>query len=127
MTDIIDKENYDGKERRCFPRVNAFVSYQILDKETAEKISCSKNISAGGISFFAKKSVKIDEVLLLSISLPDHTDLIAKGKVIWAEPVSVSWDPEIFYELGVTFVEITEDDRKKIAKYVFLRLDQGCS
>ena len=52
------------------------------------------------------------------------SNLNAKVRVVWREPVKVSWDSDICYEVGVEFIKIDEIDRQKISKYVFLRLDK---
>lgn len=119
------KSGYDGIDRRKYPRVNAQVKYQILEKIPADKFSNTKNISAGGIAFFATASVQISSILSLSISLPDATEFQAMARVIWQERVQVSWDTDICWELGVQFIEIDNNDRKKISKYAFLRLNKS--
>ncbi|MFH2137477.1 MAG: PilZ domain-containing protein [Candidatus Omnitrophota bacterium] len=124
MDNFFNSDDYHGLERRQYPRVNAFISYSLVSEEDAGKTGGTKNISAGGIAFFAKEKIEINTVLSLAISLPDRTDFQAKAKLVWVEEVSVSWDPNIFYELGVEFLDIEESDREKIAKYVFLRLDK---
>ena len=75
--------------------------------------------------FFAKDKIEVNSLLSLSISLPDTTDFQAKAQVVWYDSVQVSWDPEIRYEGGIKFIEIDEENRQKISKYVFLRLNIG--
>ena len=112
-----------GVDRRRFPRVNAMVEYKIVDKDSNKKAGNTKNISAGGIAFFAHDNIKENSVLSLFISLPDTTDFQAKAQVVWCDSVGVSWDSEIRYECGVKFIEIDKESRQKISKYVFLRLN----
>ncbi len=119
------EQGYKGVDRRKFPRLNARVRYKIVEDNFGGKAGNTKNISAGGIAFFAKDKIELNSVLSLSISLPDSTDFQAKAQVVWYDSVEVSWDPEISYEWGVKFIEIDEESRKKISKYVFLRLDKN--
>ena len=116
-------EGYKGVDRRKFPRVNAMVKYEIIENEAVKDKSNTRNISAGGIAFFSRDKIQENSILFLSISLPDETDFKAKAQVVWYDSVQVSWDPEIRYECGVKFIEIDEENRQKISKYVFLRLN----
>ena len=117
------EQGYMGVDRRRFPRVNAMVQYKIIEKESSKKESNAENISAGGIAFFTYDNIERNSVLSLSISLPDETCFQVKAQVVWCDSVQVSWAVEIHYECGVKFIEINEDSRQKISKYVFLRLN----
>lgn len=117
------EQGYSGADRRRFPRVNAMVEYEIIDKELNKKSSNTKNIGAGGIAFFSHENIKANNILSLFVSLPDATNFQAKAQVVWCDSVEVSWDPQIHYECGVKFIEIDEESRQKISKYVFLRLN----
>ncbi len=116
-------QGYMGADRRRFPRVNAMVKYKIINKESNGKAGNTKNICAGGIAFFTHDDIKARSILSLFVSLPDATDFQAKAQVVWCDSVQVSWDPAIHYECGVKFIEIDEESRQKISKYVFLRLN----
>ena len=123
MDNIKNDADYYGLERRKYPRINALISYAVIDAENADKTSGAKKISAVVISIFAKEKIDINTKLSLAISLPDKSDFGAKARVAWAEEITISWDADIKYELGVEFLEIKESDQEKIAKYVFVRLD----
>lgn len=116
---------YGGINRRKYPRLNGCVEYSILNEVDAKKTTDTKNISAGGVAFFAKDKLEVNTILSLSIGLPDMSDFQAKARVVWCAGVQPSPGSEVCYELGIEFVEIDENDRQRISKYVFLRLDNS--
>ncbi len=111
-------------DRRKYPRINACVAYSIVEDEGRGISSGSKNISAGGIAFFTRDNLGTNIILSIAVRLPDMSNLKAKVRVVWCEPVKVSWDSDVCHEVGVEFIKIDEIDRQKISKYVFLRLDK---
>ena len=113
---------YDGIERRKYPRINAAIRYTVLDDVSEVPLS-TKNISAGGIAFFAREHIAPDTRLSLAMTLPDSSAYTVTVRVVWSAPVRISSDESLRFELGVEFLSISEDERKKIARYVFLRLD----
>ncbi len=120
----VQKNAYYGVDRRKYLRINACVTYSIVEDDIKETSSSSKNISAGGIAFFTRDNLDTNIILSIAVRLPDMSNLNAKVRVVWREPVKVSWDSDICYEVGVEFIRIDETDRQKISKYVFLRLDK---
>ncbi|MBU0634514.1 MAG: PilZ domain-containing protein [Candidatus Omnitrophica bacterium] len=120
-----NRDQFFKIERRKYPRVNAFITYSVVEKNSLEKSTNSKNISAGGIAFFSKEKLETNTILSLNISLPDRSDFMAKGKVVWEDHVKVADDSNMYYELGIKFIDINDDDRQKISKYVLHRLDKS--
>ncbi len=118
------ESKYTGAERRKYPRLNAFITYSIIEEENRGKTTNTKNIGAGGIAFFAKEKLAVDTILSLAITLPDASNFQTKGKVVWGDDIHVPGDPNICCELGIEFIEINDADRQKISEYVFLRLDK---
>ena len=116
---------YIGVDRRRFPRVNAMVEYKIIENIPLEYGGNTKNVSEGGIAFFAQNRIKENSVLSLFVSLPDTTDFQAKAQLVWCDSAKVSWDSGIRYECGVKFIEIDQSSRQKISKYTFLRLSSN--
>jgi len=123
MEDLMDK--FYKIERRKYPRLNAFITYSVVDPANADKTANTKNISAGGIAFFAREKIELNTTLSLNINLPDRSDLVAKGRVVWVEKTKVPADPKICYELGIKFMEIDDNDRQRISRYIFYRLDKS--
>ena len=114
---------YYGIDRRKYPRVNASVTYSVVESSLTQNMQAAKNISEGGIAFFARDAISVGAELELDIALPDMSDIKARVKVIWREPVKIPDDDSICCELGVEFFDLDEQIRKKISRYVFLRLD----
>ena len=62
-----------GKERRRFIRLKAhhLLKYRVADKEEVPKLlSFARNISAGGVLFYADKEVAPGNLVELEISFP---------------------------------------------------------
>ena len=111
-------------ERRKFPRLNAVVNveYSIIGEGPLKYTESTKNIGAGGICLIVYEEIKINTLLSLKFFLPDSNEPIqAKGRVVWKGEFSISSDQIRRYDLGIEFVEIGEEDRERISKYVFTR------
>lgn len=119
-----NNQAYSGVDRRKYPRVNADVTYSIKDSQSLKQMQGAKNISAGGIAFFARETVSVGSVLDLIMSFPDMSNVQTKVRVVWSDVAQVDGDAAICCELGVEFISLDEQIKKKISKYVFLRLDK---
>lgn len=114
-------DKYSGAERRRYPRLHAsVVEYYPIGRAEATEMSFTENIGAGGICIFVTENLDIDTLLFLKIYLPHkETPIEAKGKVVWTAKSSfLGIERTKNFDVGVTFVEIGEDDRKDIAEYV---------
>ncbi|MBU1044722.1 MAG: PilZ domain-containing protein [Candidatus Omnitrophica bacterium] len=116
---------YKFSDRRKYPRINANITYSIKDSQDFFISQSSKNISSGGIAFFAREKIMAGTILDLRLNLPDATEVQAMVSVVWRERVVISEDETICCELGVEFISLDQNNRNKIAKYVFLRLDKN--
>jgi len=113
-------------ERRKYPRLNVDVDveYAILttlspEDKDSQSTTQTKNISAGGICIIVYEDLPVGSLLHLKIFLPDSFEAIeAKGKIVWKSEMFMSSDLRSRYEVGVEFVEINEEDRDRIYKYV---------
>ncbi|MFH1459478.1 MAG: PilZ domain-containing protein [Candidatus Omnitrophota bacterium] len=120
------KKKHNGVDRRKYPRINANINYAIIsDAESIEALRNMKDIGAGGVAFFTQREVDPGAVLSLFINLPDLSNFHAKAKVVWCEKVNIKSDKDIHCELGIKFIEIKREDNQRLAKYVFIRLDQS--
>ena len=110
------------EERRRYVRLNSAVDikYSTLEEEPAEKLKTkTRNISAGGICIIADEKLETDSVLVLSVFLSaEQNPVIAKGRVAWIKPFEIGKEGQHF-DVGVEFIEIGQEDRKKIEQYVF--------
>ncbi len=123
----MDGENNSHRfiDRRKYPRINASISYSIKDNQNFFIPQSLKNISSGGIAFFAREKLSVGAILDIVIDLPNMSDVQTMVKVIWCEPVQIEADRTICSELGVEFINLDQNDRTKVSKYVFLRLDKN--
>lgn len=117
-------------ERRKFPRIkdNIFIlgNSSLRPKEKFKVFT--KNICAGGLNFETDRSISQGEILDIDLYQPVDClknvifSISANVKVIWTAEISEShFDEENRYEVGAQFVEIDDEDRRRIAKYV-----EGC-
>ena len=75
------------------------------------------SISAGGLGLLSGEAYEVGELVEIRMVLPTSPFMIlyVYGNVVKCEPVCQK------YELGVEFIEIDDDIREHIAKYVFDR------
>lgn len=121
----LNKNEIPQTERRRFPRLNASVAveYSIIEKNPFKEITFTKSISSGGICLIVYEEIEVDTTLSLKINLTDDNDFIeAKGRVVWSSEFSLDPDKNKRWDLGIEFLEASEDDRKRVSKYVFTLL-----
>ena len=110
------------EERRKFIRlnINAQINYSVIADDVSARSASVKDIGAGGICLLLDEQLKEGDILKFDVLLPDDPPVIqAKGKVIWIKPFSIASEKKTRYDTGIEFIEISNDDRKKINKYVF--------
>ncbi|MFP4475450.1 MAG: PilZ domain-containing protein [Desulfatibacillaceae bacterium] len=123
------------QDNRQFPRIDKDVPINITRvvwpvPRTPEATGQGVNISAGGICLAAPVAYRPGEVLSLEINLPGLVDhkkphslfvdassvppLTAVGEVVWCRDCGdgASW------EIGLRFVDIYEDDRNTLNRYL---------
>jgi len=111
------------EERRKFVRLNTWVDITYKKKTSDRKLEDSllrgaKNISQGGICLIAYEPLKVGDILELQIYLPDQPIPIeVVGKVVWVQEFFIGDYKR--YDVGVEFIEISEEKRNLIGKYVF--------
>ena len=114
------------KERRRFVRLNVLtdVGYAKRSNGKEERLSLAKNISAGGICLVVYDELRASDTLDLKIWLPDDKEIItAVGRVVWVKEISLeSLGSAKRFEAGIEFIEIKDEDMKKINTYVFKHL-----
>jgi len=95
----------------------------ILEDKRAEKYAVSKNenvnISGAGIRFIADQAFSIGDIIALRIFLPlaTQTQIDVLGEV---KKVAES-EKKGRYCIAAKFIELSEDDREMIIRYVFKR------
>ena len=95
-----------------------------IDKRAEQKIRvCATlrldwdtlSISRGGVCVLSAKSREAGEIWELKFSLPGFGDIACKGQVVSCRPSKI--DPELF-EVGLSFVDISDENRKRVAAFV---------
>jgi len=123
-------------ERRTFPRIedNIFIFINLSPSSNNLNItstrrfkSFTKNISAGGLMFDTEESI-VEEGKGLEMEIyqplkPDKTlvySMSVLANVIWIKKIEKEHfkNGENKYQVGVEFLEIREQDRQRIIKYV---------
>jgi c-di-GMP-binding flagellar brake protein YcgR len=134
-TMIIKKEGAIKKiQRRNYFRFKSFkkVTFKIVtrsDLKLQEKLingeedtevfeAVTKDISGGGIALLSKKRLHIGDVIKVSISLGDDVNEIIKAKVVRCNLNTKYRD---LYEMGLSFVDIKNESRRNIIRYIFRR------
>lgn len=115
-------------ERRKFPRVkdNIFSLYHLSSCPAEEFRAISNDISAGGLMFETERNISKGSKVYMEIDQPIDCDktmifcIPVLTKVIWLKKI----DKDNFetgenkYKVGIEFLEIKEEDRNRIAKYI---------
>ena len=108
-------------ERRKFPRLSlgANVKYSVVQLNSSKDDIPMKNISAAGICIVADDDLEIGTILSLRVYLPGNdAPIYTKGRVIWKSEFKIGYGSKPSYDMGVEFLEIEEEDKRKIFKYV---------
>ncbi|MFH1360806.1 MAG: PilZ domain-containing protein [Candidatus Omnitrophota bacterium] len=118
-----DQNNKESvfEERRKFLRlnINVDIKYAVLPSSDNHSGS-SRNISAGGICIITHEELLPGDRLKLDISLPDDPSMIQTiGQVVWTKTFSIAGEGKNRYDVGVEFIDISDEERGKIKKYVF--------
>jgi len=110
------------EEKRKFARLNTSVDvqYSVLEKKPKKELKTkTKDISAGGICIIANEQLEVENLLGISIYLAGESmPITAKGRVVWTKSFQMGKQNQ-HYDVGVEFVDISSEDRKKIDQYVF--------
>lgn len=111
------------EEKRRFVRLNVLtdIVYTKRQAPEKEKLSLAKNISMGGICLIVYEELKKSDMLDLKIFLPeDKTPISAAGRVDWVKEFLIgdAYKGRRF-DVGIEFIEISEENKNKINKYVF--------
>jgi len=112
------------KERRKFIRLKAhhLLKYRVVDSEEVPRLlSFARNVSAGGVLFYADKEISPGSLVELEISFPEHPKPIkAVARVIRTVPLETIGG----FEMGAEFINIDEADRKFVDEKIKLAYEQ---
>ena len=115
-------------ERRLYQRLKSKINLgykvyelndDVVNKESRpEQLSVTKNISAGGMLFYANEPLPISSILELKIELPDGKPTIeCLARLVTIDEI----EEEKNYNMAVCFLDITSAERSRLDKYVETR------
>jgi c-di-GMP-binding flagellar brake protein YcgR len=130
------------QEKRKFSRIekNSIIEFKELDFPIINDGFVSsriKNISANGLIFPSDKKVEIDTILNLKVKLigwdKEKDDFFKYDETAISEPLSilgrvvrvVKATKDKSYEIGVEFINVSEDDRDALKKFIMKKLDKN--
>jgi Tfp pilus assembly protein PilZ len=89
---------------------------RITTRITIEAVGPTVNISAGGMCVLMADPMREGATPNVTFSMPDDPAAVTcRGQIMWCKPSRI--DPELF-EVGLTFMEITDDDRQRVTDFV---------
>ena len=120
---------WDGLNRRKFPRAicPCLVTVRKQEGEDEAALTHTENIGVGGVCVIFKKAVKIFSPVSIELDLLDLREPVrCKGKIVWSvKRRSEANKKPLCYDTGVEFVDMSEEDRKRIETGIARLLKQG--
>ena len=113
---------YDNSvEKRRFVRAKFPCRIKIYFPKEHIVLSSTRNIGAGGIRVIVEEKLEVSSIVGLDIYLEDEP-ISCKGRVVWSvEYVGHADDSpkcNFFYDTGIEFAQISEEDRNVVSSFV---------
>ncbi|MDD5773799.1 MAG: PilZ domain-containing protein [bacterium] len=105
---------------------NLFIFYKLKSDTPDKSMAITCNISGNGLMFETERDIFKDEIIDLEIYQPFnqcksiYLSIPVKSKVAWIEKICKNnfHEGENKFKVGMEFIEINKEDRKKIVKYI---------
>jgi c-di-GMP-binding flagellar brake protein YcgR len=95
-------------ENRSQPRITTRI--------TVESVGPTVNISAGGMCVLMADPMREGLTPTITFELPDDPKpVVAKARIVWCRTSRI--DPEL-YEVGLTFTELSDENRRRVLEFV---------
>jgi len=95
-------------ENRSQPRITTRI--------TVESVGPTVNISAGGMCVLMADPMREGLTPTITFELPDDpAPVVAKARTVWCRTSQI--DPEL-YEVGLTFTEMSDENRQRVLEFV---------
>ena len=108
----------DTIDKRRFLRVVFPFTIHIFMPNLLAISAYTEDISEGGVRVTIKEKIDAGSVIDLEIFVREEP-LRAKGRVIWVkERASDLIEGELFFDIGIEFQDISQDDRNVIQQHV---------
>ena len=125
---MIKEDSHNGLKERKFSRVkeNIFILQHLKSGNPDKFMAITCDIGGGGLMFETERSILQGETLDFEIYQPIDPrkiiffSILAKAKVIWSRKIDKDnfGEGENKYRVGVEFLEINGEDRKRVDTYV---------
>jgi len=112
---------WERAERRKFPRIDRPCKIHLRKKEAAEVFSTrTENISCGGVCVVLPKDLGIYTPVEVELDLEDKNNPIkCLATIVWSlQRRNPKEEKQGFFDTGLEFSNLTEDDRIRIDKIV---------
>jgi len=110
--------NWDGSNRRKFPRVNYPCLIIIRHNQTGPEamLTHTENLGIGGVCVTLKKGLKLFTGVELEIDLLDTNHHIkCEGKIVWSvQRKAIEENKPSFYDVGIEFTNINLNDQQRV-------------
>ena len=113
----MDNPDYQGQERRKYPRLDAnyIISYRILEKSDDFDLTQTRNVSLGGALITANKQYQPGAVLELIVKVPFRGDRVTiKGEVVDSNEVVKN----VMYETRIRFIDMPQGFFKEFENFL---------
>ena len=107
-----------ARDRRAYFRVNTVLPISIqaeTDTTEGEFIEKSVNISAGGMSVTVNVAYRPDDVLSITLILPDQVIFKAYAEVLWLDPLPYHAGT---YRLHARFVKMSTQNQELLIRHI---------
>jgi len=88
------------------------VSVRTPGEDSTDRWLTTRDVSAGGMRLLSERALGKGDRLPLEVLLPDGTWLAVTTKIAWSVKLDVGSTAE--YEVGLRFLELTEDDLERL-------------
>mgnify|MGYP001561351125 CR=1 FL=1 len=121
--------NWDGLNRRKFPRVS-YPCQVVIRNDKDEKdaiLTHTENIGVGGVGVIFRKGLSLFSPVDVELDLLDLEEHVkCRGKVVWSvRRKSTEQNKPLFYDIGIEFVDAGEKDIARIEAAVQRLVKQG--
>ena len=109
---------WSGAERRRFVRARYPCKISISPPQEHTIFTHTEDIGAGGVRVIIEERLEVSSLIGLEIHLQEKP-ITCKGRVVWVvEKKSHYQDGFVFFDTGIEFYKINEEDRETINNFI---------
>ena len=110
--------NWEGMDRRKFPRANYPCLVIIRRDHVAPEaiLTHTENIGVGGVAVIVRRELQLFDTVELELDLLDmQSHIKCVGKIVWSVRRKESSEIKpLFFDVGVEFSGLNDKDRKRV-------------